>query len=366
MFHASAPPRLTEKKFAVAALTIASAATLLIGAASVPATARTEPLSAQARALERGLSDLDTHVRRANSTVAGAHGDVRSTRKNVDRTRSMVRNIGKMEGRLRKLIGVMGPLRSVPNVGIAVGATVKTLKKMLPSLRKLRKKMTRLDKDALHPARRKLREFEAVLVATQRKLGRVLGTSRRAQSALSSTRRAGLLAGARNIGRSASRTRRSAQQANSNVGNVRRSMQQMRSALSELDKAGRTISAMDRQLRPIERFADKLNRTLNKRRTIRLVVKKVTFTYRQVLEAPGNAKDKVMGKLKKIVAKALRPITKRFPKPKVRIPVPPQIDQVVSRLKNVTRAMQHTSSQLTVDLSKRADVFNRTVGQYVT
>ena len=365
MIYAAGIPPLPVKKFAVAALTIASVAACLIGAASVPATAHTDPLSAEARTLEQGLSGLDTHVRRADSTIAGAHRDVRSTRKNVDSARLIVRNIGKMEGRVRKLISAMSPLRSVPKVGIAVGATVKTLKKMLPALRKLRKKMMRLDKDALHPTRRKLREFEAVLVATRRKLGRVLGTSRRAQSALASTRQAGLLAGARNVSRSASGTRRSAQQANSNVGNVQRSMQQMRSALNELDKAGRTVSALDRQLRPIERFADKLNRILNKRRTVRLVVKKVSFTYRQVLESPGDAKDKVMGKLKKIVAKALRPITKRFPKLKIRIPVPPQIDQAVTKLKNMTRAMQRTSSQLSGDLSKRADVFNQTVGQYL-
>ena len=83
--------------------------------------------------------------------------------------------------------------------------------------------------------------------------------------------------------------------------------------LKQLTRMKSGIDRLQRELAPIARKANDLNRVLNKSLSFKIPFgKRVSFSVRTVIESPGKVMDIALKPLQKLAQKALQPVLGKF------------------------------------------------------
>lgn len=309
----------------VATSTAANAATRHPTGSAIPANLR------ETRALDAQLAQLSSECRSAVRKLQQMQRDVRAVRNDLERAAKVARSIRDMEGRLNRLINKLQAYRGVPKVRTVVRTLISNLERLKKSIHSVRKNTDRVEKQALTPTIKKLRSLELKLRKPIASLGAAASNADQSRRALAqAVPTANRLPAARNALEQSSRAVRptaallvkAVRGMNTQVNAVQRDLAGMKRTLASFWTVEASLKLMNKQMKPGENVANRLNRVLSKRLSIKLPVppfKTVGFTIRQILEAPDKVLGVVLKPLEKLADAALKPV---FGKLKIQIREP--------------------------------------------
>ena len=361
-----------------------SAASLHAGRSNLGRTARSNAIPSslpRTRSLDRELADLSSRARTAEKWVKWLQSEVRTTRRQVKSAARVAASIRAMDRRLETLIRRLKTYVYVPNVRTFVKPLIRNLQTLRTTIHKLRKKTDYAEKSVLRPLSRRLKKFEIELRKPIATLASIRSKADKARSALARaarfavnnvTARHALEQSAREVRPVVYSLSKTIYEFNKQASAAGRKFSSARKNLAAFWTVEKSLNTMSRQMRPGENVARDLDRVMSKRISIKLPgrrSKRVGFTIRQILTAPGKVLDIVLKPLEKIAHRMLQPVLKKL---NIRIKPPKGIRELAVALKNLPRVttdlkrtMSQVESKARRDLSLAADHFTRILQQRV-
>ena len=333
----------TKSALIIAALTVtfaAQSATANMGASS----SRNLP---QTSALEREIDLAQQALSSTSSRLARLQSSARDARKKAEEVASMVKRIKSIESQIYRTERQLYSFSKVPQLKMLKPA-VAALKSLRSKVVAVRKKAEQVKRDAIDPAIRKIKAFEAEVYKAKQKVQGALAETNRAEQQIQTLK--GYVA-QYNYPRPAVSTLESL------ASTARVTVHPMRTTLQDVDRAGADaesklksyatalgsltrlssgLSKIQSELVPFDKKARSLDKVLSKKFRIKIPFTKkyVTFSVRSILEAPDKIAKPVVKPLTALAKKALSPLTKKL---KLNIKPPKEIAEIAAKLDSLKR-----------------------------
>lgn len=308
----------------------------------------------QTTALEREIDLAQQALTSTSSRLSRLQSAARNARKKAEEIASMVRRIKSIESQIYRIEKQLYSFSKVPQLKMLKPAA-SALKSLRYKVVSVRKKAEQVKRDAIDPAIRKIKSFEAEVYQAKQKVQGALTATNRAEQQIRTLK--GYVA-QYNYPRPAVATLESmARAARATVNPMRTTLQDADragadaegklnsyvSALSSVTRLSSGLSKIQSSLAPFDKKARSLDKVLSKRFRIKIPFTKkyVTFSVRTILESPDKIAGVVVKPLTALAKKALSPLTKKF---KLNIKAPKELAEISAKLDSLKRKVINLSN----------------------
>ena len=320
----------------------------------------------ETRALEADLSTTQTSIRSTRTRTERLNSKVRNVRKQMESIKQLIAGLKKAEDKIRRLEREVNSFARIPKLSF-LRPLGKGLKSLRENVAKVRQRGDELNRKVIAPNIKRARTAESKLKTLIAKLRGLESKNAQARQNISQLRlfvearisQRQIVAALEQLARS-----------------TRQTVGPFKSALTQLDQKGARVESMlnsfsnsanallslrggldklNRTLAPVDKKVKGLAKVLDKKIVFKIPLskKKVTFSIRKILEAPGKILKVAVKPLTKIAEKALKPFSKKF---RINLKAPAEIARMQKQLEQLTRA------NLGLDLfSNASDQFQNSV-----
>ncbi|MCC9657797.1 hypothetical protein [Rhodopirellula halodulae] len=324
------------------------------------------------RLLDSDLAQIQTDCEALRGRLTQLRQQVKTARDGVGHAIDATKTIRSMDKKVKDLVDDLQPYTSIPKVRTLARTLRKNLERIQEQLHTLRKKTDKAEEDVLRPMRDRLRSMEQTIFGAEQKLVAYSRTiTQRRQDLQGLVSRARSVPGGVPAAESVSRvTRPSVQTFASGLRNVRQQVDRFGNGLTQLNapvrvymQVDQSLISFDKKLAPAEKTVAKLEKTLGKELTIKVPFsrKKLQFSIREILEAPGKILGVVLKPLEALADKVLQPVLKEL---KVEIKAPKGLEELARELNSLPalqRSMQREADQFQRSLEQQLEQSFRTL-----
>lgn len=294
----------------------------------------------ETRAIDSDLARLEKECQTLQNRLVQLRQQVKTARDGLSHAIDATKAIKATDERLKTLIDNLTPYTSVPKVRTIARTLRKNLQRIHEQIHTLRQKTDRTEKEVLRPAKDRLKELEQSILAGEIKLASYQKTISiwRRDLQLNAARANSIPGGATAFEATSRLARPTVHSISSVITETRQSIDRVGNNLTKWNDPIRAFMTMDqsltsfeKKLAPAEKTAAKLEKTLGKTLSIKIPFgkKTITFSIREILEAPGKVLGVVLKPLEKLADKFLQPVLKEL---KLEIKTPSGIAKLTSEL----------------------------------